>query len=620
MKAAVVNKRGIAGGPLVLTIVAALCLLVSAWVWLTGGGRYSIFGVEVSATDPLRPLALGIILFALGLAAGRRRDFRPEVRLRRAFTPRVLALALAVVTVVTGIAGGSMTAGGADSYGYISEADLWLKGSLVIPQPAAARVPWPEGQWTFAPLGYRPAVTGDAIVPMYSPGFPLLLAVFKSVAGHCAVGWAVPVAAGLLIAVTFAIGRKAVSPQVGAGAAWLLATSPAFIYMSMSPMSDVPAALFWALAIAGCLTGSRSAAALGGMAAAVAVLIRPNLAHVGLVMVLWLGIRDFRLEPRQRFTRAALFTMPLAVGCLAVAALNQHLYGSPANSGYGRVTGLFGMESFARNVMTYGTWMIESQTPLAVFGLLALWLPSRWTKGRVQIEGKGLLAAVSISVIGVYLFYLTFDAWWYLRFLLPAWSALCVGSASLLIGGERDRFRRLGMAVLVCVGVYGVWYAHRAGAFDIRRNEQRYVTVAHLVRDMTPPNSVIITLQHSGSVRYYGGRTTLRYEVLHDRWLDRSVEWLQKNGFHPYILLDAIEHEGFTKKYGRRNAAGNLDLAIVFEYRDRYYTSTFLYDALQPSKLSSVPVVVAAPRRQSARNCVPPAPVNAVFAMENASR
>jgi hypothetical protein len=154
---------------------------------------------------------------------------------------------------------------------------------------------------------------------------------------------------------------------------------------------------------------------------------------------------------------------------------------------------------------------------------------------------------------------------------------------------------------------------------DLGRNEQRYVKIAHLVRDTTEPNAVIITLQHSGSVRYYGGRTTLRYEVLHDRWLDRAISWLQSNGFHPYILLDDPEHESFTRKFAR-NSASNLDMAIVFEYRDRYNTSTYLYDPQQPSKLSSVPLLVAAPRRETLRDCAPPAREPAVFSMERAGR
>jgi hypothetical protein len=604
---------------LVLTLAAAL---LSAWVAATGGVRFSLAGTDVRATDPFRPLAVAVVAYAVRMFIGGRRSLRVDVlRTWAAITPRSITAVLILIIVLVGIVEGSGIAGGADSHGYISQADLWLKRNIVIAQPDARKVPWPEGQWTFAPLGYRPAPSRDAIVPVYAPGFPLLLALFKSAAGQCAIGSAVPMLAGLLVAVTFAIGRKAASEEVGAAAAWLMATSPVFLYMLMSPMSDIPAALFWGLAAYGCLSGSRRGAALGGWAAAIAVLIRPNLVHVGLAMALWMFVGDLRLPWARRFARPVLFVFPLGVASVAIAALNQYLYGAVTNSGYGSLGGVFNARFVAQNLINYGSWMVQSQTPLALIGLLALVAPvSRWMTSRAPMQGRGLLAVMSIAVIITYLFYANFDAWWYLRFLLPMWFALCAGSAYVLTNGSGRSFNRLGTAILLVVGMYGMWYARGAGVLDFGRNEQRYVRIAHLVRDTTEPNSVIITLQHSGSVRYYGERTTLRYEVLHDRWLDTSIAWLQANGFHPYILLDNPEHEPFKTKFARRNAAGNLDMAIVFEYRDRYNTSTFLYDPLQPSKLSSVPVLVAAPQYDRVRDCAPPARAQPIFAMENARR
>jgi hypothetical protein len=606
-----------------LLIAAALLgAVLSAWVAATGGARFSLFNIDIRATDPYRPLAFAIVALVLRIVIGGRNSVRDDiVRMRTAITPRMITAALTLVIVFAGLVNGSGIAGGADSHGYISQADLWLKRSLVIAQPDARKVPWPEGQWTFAPLGYRPAPSREAIVPMYAPGFPLLLALFKFVAGQCAIGSAVPIFAGLLIAVTFAIGRKAVSEEVGVAAAWLMATSPVFLYMMMSPMSDVPAAAFWGLAAYGCLTGSRRGALLGGWAAAAAVLIRPNLVHVGLAMAFWMCVADVRLAGARRFARPLLFAIPLGAVSLAIAALNQHLYGGVTNSGYGRLGGLFNARFFAPNVINYGSWLVETQTPLALVGLLVLVVPvSRWMKSRAPIHGRGLLAVMSAAVVGTYLFYMNFDAWWYLRFLLPMWAALCIGTAYLLTNGSGRAFNRVGIAILVCLGAYGMWYARDAGVLDVGRNEQRYVRIAHLVRDTTEPNSVIITLQHSGSVRYYGERMTLRYEVLNDRWLDKSIAWLHENGFHPYILLDSPEHEPFKTKFARRNVAGNIDMAIVFEYRDRYNTSTYLYDPLQPSKLSSVPILVAAPQYDRVRDCAPPGRVQPIFALENAAR
>jgi hypothetical protein len=602
---------------LALTVFGAA---VAAWVTASGGIRFSLLGIDVRATDPYRPLAVAVVAYAIRMFIGGRHSPRTDGRrMWAAVTPRSMTAALVVTVALLGIVYGSGIAGGADSHGYISQADLWLKRTLVIAQPDARKVPWPEGQWTFAPLGYRPAPSRNDIVPVYAPGFPLLLALSKSVAGQCAIGAAVPMLAGLLIAMTFAIGRKTVSEHVGVAAAWLMATSPAFLYMLMSPMSDIPAATFWALAAYGCLSGTRRGAMLGGLAAAVAVLIRPNLVHVGLAMAAWMFVADMRLAGARRLARAVLFAVPLAVGSVAIAALNQYLYGGVTNSGYGSLGGVFNARFVAQNVINYSSWMVQSQTPLAVLGLLALVAPvSSWMKSRAPIRGRGLLAVMSIAVIVTYLFYANFDAWWYLRFLLPMWFALCVGSAYVLTNGSGRAYNRLGMAILLAVGVYGMWYARDRGVLDLGRNEQRYVRIAHLLRDTTEPNSVIITLQHSGSVRYYGERMTLRYEVLHERWLDASIAWLRDNGFRPYILLDNPEHEPFKAKFARRNTAGNLDMAIVFEYRDRYNTSTFLYDPLQPSKLSSVPVLMAAPQYDRIRDCAPPGRVQPIFARENA--
>src|SRR4051794_7723278 len=179
-------------------------------------------------------------------------------------------------------------AAGADAYGYVSEADLWLRGDLHIDQSFGATVPWPMARWTFTPLGYRPEPDGYRIVPQYAPGLPLLMAAFKAIAGQCAMFWVVPICGAVLVFATYIIGRRIDRPIVGLAAAWLVASSPTQLFMLMAPMSDVPAAAAWAVAIA-CVLGDTSAsAAAAGAAAGVAILIRPNLAPLAAVILLWL--------------------------------------------------------------------------------------------------------------------------------------------------------------------------------------------------------------------------------------------------------------------------------------------------------------------------------------------
>lgn len=519
------------------------------------------------------------------------------------FSPSLFRWLLVALVVAVGFLRGSGIAGGADSYGYISQANLWLKGVPRISQPAARKVPWPEGQWTFSPLAYRPSPSRDAIVPIVSPGFPLILAALMFVGVQCAAKVVVPITAGILVAATYAIGRRAGSDQLGAAAAWLLATSPIVLYTLMSPMSDMPAAAFWALAVYGCLHGSKTGATLGGVSASIAILIRPNLVPVALFIALWLAARDRHLPTLSaRIARTILFAIPVTLGCLAVAAINEQLYGSPTSSGYGDPRTLFSPERIGANIFRYGSWLIETQTPLALLGVAALWVPPvSFTKGRLELEGRSLLGVMSLAVIGCYLVYLTFDAWWYLRFLLPCWPAICVGTARVLARPSGQSFTRTAKILLLGVGVYGLWYAYHAGAFDIGRGEQRYVTIARLVRNATPPNSVIIATQHSGSVRYYGERMTLRYEVLSGRWLDGAIAWLQKRGIHTYILLDDWEHDLFKKKFAERNVTGRLNMAKVFEYWD--HTSTSLYDPLEPTRGAEKPLVLTRDNVPDTTNC-----------------
>jgi len=106
--------------------------------------------------------------------------------------------------------------------------------------------------------------------------------------------------------------------------------------------------------------------------------------------------------------------------------------------------------------------------------------------------------------------------------------------------------------------------------------------VAQLVRQATPPNSIVFSAQHSGSVRYYAGRMTLRYDWLSDRWLDRAVAWLDQHGAHPYFLLDETEVRDFRRRFDTLNTLGHLNMAHVWEYQGS--PRVILYDPLQPGR------------------------------------
>jgi hypothetical protein len=285
-----------------------------------------------------------------------------------------LALVLALSAAVAGLSRNSWTAAGSDSYAYVSQADLWLHGTQTVRLPVAEVVPWPNALWTFTPHGYRPAAVGSAVVPVTSPGLSLLMAAAKAVAGHCAMFWVGPIAGAALVWTTFLIGRRLHSDGVALGAAWLMATSPAFLAMLVSPMSDVPAAALWAAAIYFTLGPSRGSAIAAGLAASAAILIRANLAPLAAVLFVGRIVVFRRSTPAHVLNDSAYFVAGVLPGCLLIAWLNNSLYGSPLASGYGELSSLFALHNVPANLRRYTEWFVDSQTPFALLGVAAFFL------------------------------------------------------------------------------------------------------------------------------------------------------------------------------------------------------------------------------------------------------
>jgi len=114
-----------------------------------------------------------------------------------------------------------------------------------------------------------------------------------------------------------------------------------------------------------------------------------------------------------------------------------------------------------------------------------------------------------------------------------------------------------------------VWNLHTAqwyGSFGAWIGEGRIVAVAKTVAERTPPESVVLTLIHSGSLRYYGGRMTMRYDQLEGEWLDRTVAWLRGRGIRTYALLEQWEIPDFKKRFAGQAAAEALDRSLLFQH------------------------------------------------------
>lgn len=439
----------------ILLVTAVLALLWATALVIFGGIDFTLAGHRFRTHEPLRPLgvaALALIVFVPLYGAQRAYDWWRAATRRMKDGP--LAVGLSLFIFIVGAAYSSTTASGSDSYGYVSEAGLWLKGDLRIAQPWTSQVPWPDKAWTFSPLGYRPIdVDSDQsdLVPTCSAGLPLLMAGATYLGGHRAAFWIVPASGALLVFMTYLLGCRLGSSRAGLIGAWFVATSPAFLYVLMVPMTDVPAAAAWAVAIYCVLGASIGSAFAGGLAAGLAILIRPNLFPLAGVLALWFVMK-------RRGGSLALFSSGAALGVAITALINQRMYGSPFVTGYGNLGPMFGLANILPNVRHYAGWLVSVQTPLVLAGVAAVAVPLRrlWPEAR----DRSVFAVIGLFVLVLWLeydAYLQFDTWTYLRFLLPSWPFIMIGmgSAALALARKAPPGRALAVAgLLIALGLF----------------------------------------------------------------------------------------------------------------------------------------------------------------------
>jgi len=89
------------------------------------------------------------------------------------------------------------------------------------------------------------------------------------------------------------------------------------------------------------------------------------------------------------------------------------------------------------------------------------------------------------------------------------------------------------------------------------------VRAAAEVASRTPDNAVVLSVQHSGSVRYYAHRTTLRYDWLPADDLDAAVHDLAAKGHPAFLVVDDWEQKEFQTRFSPTNRLGRLDWAPI---------------------------------------------------------
>jgi len=562
----------------VLFGLATAAAAASLIILLSGGFSIRIYGVRISSHGALRP-ALFALLFG-SIAYRRMPEWQRGAVTRRLadgigrLVPWIAPLAAAIVLALC-FAFGTRAAGGSDSYGYVSQAGLWLTGDLHVHQDFVASVPWPNADWSFTPLGYRPAAN-HTLVPTYAPGLPLLMAVFLKLGGPCGPFVVTPLCSALLVLLTAVLGSCVSGRTTGALAAVLTAASPTILFMSLWPMSDVPAAAFWIMSLVlAYRPASFTSAVLSAIAAGVAILIRPNLAPLTAfpaVLVAWRSAGP----PTRRGLRLAAFALACVPFTVLVAEVNHNLYGSFFTSGYGDASTIYNWRNLWPNLQRYPRWLWETQGGYVFVFLFAVVLPGPNRESRAL---RWILLAYIAAVFTCYMFYVPFDDWWYLRFVIPAMPAMFV----LCIDAIRQGTQRFGsvvqsIAVLVFTALslsHAIDYGREHTIFEIGEGEQKYADVGRYLSRELPPDTVVISGLHSGNIRLYAHLRTLRVDSLDGAWLDRTIDHLKSQGPSPYLVLEGSEITNYRQRFATQKAVALVDQpAVAVHSRQVYVFST----------------------------------------------
>jgi hypothetical protein len=509
-------------------------VLAAAVIAGAAGIDTTIAGAPIRAHGAGRVLAAALLLFVIRVRMG--------IESWPAWLLRMTLITCIAFSVATWLRFLLTTIGGADSYGYVSASQMLRQGRLVEPAPIAGWLSAPNGLAIASPLGWAPAANGAGIVPTYPLGLPIVMAVFSAVAPF-AVFFVSPILALLTLLLVFRLAREWFDDDVALVSTLLVAWNPVFITYAKQPMSDVAASAWLMLAITLAVRSTPAPTFAAGLAAGAAVMTRPALLIAAAVVPL--------LSTR-RLHAAAGLAIPVAIQL----ALQAYMFGNPFSTGYGSAEALFSVDYVAANLAIYSrhTWVALSGmwVTAVVVGTIVAPQHVKWP-----------LLAIFSTVTLPYLFYLPFDHWETLRFLLPALVPLSIlGGAGLvrIAGAVSWQPAVTSLLVLFCAGlvIRNAAFLRAESVWSIQSIEQRYPLAAQWLDVNTPPTSVALANQHSGSLRWYGHRQTLRWDQIAPEQLETAIRDLEAHGAAVYVVLEGTEGEMFDQRF-----AGVIDRLAV---------------------------------------------------------
>jgi hypothetical protein len=239
----------------------------------------------------------------------------------------------------------------------------------------------------------------------------------------------------------------------------------------------------------------------------------------------------------------------LAVGGLPGAAFfiahSHAAYGSFVATGYAYDPRDFGARFIPETLRHYALWLPALLTPLAALNLALPWVGSIGARTRLLLTSWMLAFAAFFSV-----YRCTHETWWYLRFLLPAFPAMAVGSLLVLraalsriparaIRGESfaGSAAALALAAAFSIGLNGPLHPLSVGA-----EELRYPRLADWMRSNVPGDAVCLSRQASGALFFYTGVTVLRWDFIDKGNVGTIESAIRSSGRSLYAVLFPTEY------------------------------------------------------------------------------
>lgn len=513
----------------------------------------TIGGVSLRSHSPLRVLAVAAVLVVI--------RWRSGIESVPVWLTRVALLTAICGSVATWFRFLVMTFGGADSYGYVSASQLIAQGRLIGEAPIAEWLSAANRMQVASPLGWTPSPGNAGISPTFPIGVSAVMALFTLIGGPDAVFFVAPVMGTITLILVYRLACEWYDTDTALLATALVAWNPLFITYAKQPMSDVPATMWMALALFLAIRSTSITAFGAGLAAGAAVITRPALVVAGAVVPLAAHRGDKPLA------RAGLAGAAFVIGIGVQMAIQHHLFGSPFSSGYGAAEHLFSIDHFATNLGIFARHVWAVAGPLWLLGLLLGMMAAR-------PEPRAKPAAIFTAVAAPYLFYLPFDHWETLRFLLPGLVPLTVVVADGLIKIARWPLNRAATAVFTCLFLAIVigWSENllrNSSVWDVAALEERYPLAGEWVNVNTPAGSVVLANQHSGSLRWYGKRETLRWDFIAPEDLAKTIREVESRGGTIYVVLEGDEVAMFDSKFA--NVIDQLRVDHVGRLRNVYF-------------------------------------------------